>query len=70
MAPIAFTCFFVTPVLRAFRLDFVLDSLDGWLGAEVGNLEDLFDITGHGDAVVVDDGASDLRERNRIHESG
>lgn len=41
----------VTPVLRASRLDFALDSLDGWLGAEVGNLEDLFDITGHGDAV-------------------
>lgn len=50
MNPIAFTPV-VTPVLRASRLAFAINSLDGWLDAEAGNLEDLLDITGHGDAV-------------------
>lgn len=33
-----------------FLLDAALDRLGAWLDAEMGSLEDLLDISGHGDA--------------------
>lgn len=50
MNSIVFT-HFVTPVQGASRLAIALHRLGAWFDAEIGNLEDLLDITGHEEAI-------------------
>jgi len=52
---------FITPRQGASRLALALDRLGVWVDAEIGNLEDLLDITGHEDAI------DDIAALSRLH---
>jgi len=52
---------FVTPAQGASRLNLALNRLGVWFNAEIGNLEDMLDITGHEDAI------DDIQALRRMH---